>query len=154
MKARYKHTSIVAKDWRQLAGFYQRVFELEQVPPQRNLSGDWLEKGTGVPSASLAGVHLRLAGYAENGPTLEIYQYAQNLQRPQTAANREGIGHLAFEVDDVAQAMQEVLKHGGSKVGEITTSIVEGAGELVFVYLADPEGNIIELQAWPGKQLI
>lgn len=151
MKARYKHTNIVAKDWRQLANFYQTVFELEQVPPQRNLSGDWLEKGTGVPSASFEGVHLRLAGHGENGPTLEIYQYARNLPRPQTAANREGITHLAFEVDDVVQAMQEVLEHGGSKVGEITTSTVEGAGELIFVYLADPEGNIIELQAWPGK---
>ncbi|MFC1799033.1 VOC family protein [Thermodesulfobacteriota bacterium] len=152
MKAIYKHTNIIANNWRKLADFYATVFKLEPVPPQRKLSGDWLEKGTGVPSASFSGVHLRLPGHGKDGPTLEIYQYAQNLSRPETAANREGISHLAFEVGDVAQAKQEVLDHGGSMVGEITTSIVEGAGELVFVYVADPEGNIIELQAWPGKK--
>jgi len=48
----------------------------------------------------------------------------------------------------VEQATAAVLRHGGSKVGEIASSAVEGVGLLTFVYLADPEGNIIELQAW------
>ena len=56
--------------------------------------------------------------------------------------------HLAFDVDDVANATADVLKHGGSKLGEITSSEVEGVGLLTFVYLTDPEGNIIELQSW------
>ena len=62
--------------------------------------------------------------------------------------NREGLAHIAFEVEEVTHAMSEVLRHGGTKVGEITSSKVEGVGILTFVYLADPEGNIIELQAW------
>ena len=41
-----------------------------------------------------------------------------------------------------------VLEHGGRHVGDITSSEVPGVGLLTFVYLADPEGNIIELQAW------
>ena len=65
----------------------------------------------------------------------------------QPAANREGFGHIAFEVDDVHKATQKVLQHGGSKVGEIVSAEVDGKG-LTFIYLADPEGNIIELQAW------
>ena len=44
--------------------------------------------------------------------------------------------------------MADVLNHGGSKLGDITSSEVEGVGLLTFVYLTDPEGNIIELQAW------
>jgi catechol 2,3-dioxygenase-like lactoylglutathione lyase family enzyme len=56
--------------------------------------------------------------------------------------------HLAFEVDSVEEATSEVLKYGGSKVGDIATAQVEGVGLLTFVYLADPEGNIIELQSW------
>jgi predicted enzyme related to lactoylglutathione lyase len=148
MKAKYKHTNIVARDWRSLTKFYQDVFGCILVPPERNLSGEWLEKGTGVKGAGFVGAHLRLPGYGDSGPTLEIYQYHSNEPRSETAANREGLMHLAFEVDDVDRATAEVLKNGGRKVGEITASEVAGVGLLTFVYLADPEGNIIELQAW------
>ena len=148
MKAKYKHTNIVASDWRALARFYENVFGCILVPPERNLAGEWLEEGTGVKDARFKGAHLRLPGYGENGPTLEIYQYHRNEPRAATAANREGIMHLAFEVDDVEQAAAEVLKNGGSKVGDIASSEVKGVGLLTFVYIADPEGNIIELQAW------
>lgn len=148
MKAKYKHTNIIARDWRALAKFYQRVFGCVIIPPERHLSGDWLDRGTGVRNASFSGVHLRLPGLGKDGPTLEIYQYDRNEPRPAIAANREGIAHIAFEVDDVEEAMTEVLAHGGTKVGDVTSSEVEGVGVLTFVYLADPEGNIIELQAW------
>lgn len=124
------------------------MFGCVLVPPERDLSGAWLERGTGVRDAQFAGAHLLLPGHGPEGPTLEIYQYSRNEPKPTTAANREGITHLAFEVDDVAQATAEVLAHGGSKVGDITSSEVEGVGLLTFVYLADPEGNIIEIQAW------
>jgi hypothetical protein len=53
-----------------------------------------------------------------------------------------------FAVEDVGQATAAVLRYGGSKAGEISSSPVESVGLLTFVYLADPEGNIIELQAW------
>ena len=148
MEAKYKHTNIVAADWRQLARFYQEVFNCIMVPPERNLKGEWLEKGTGVANAQFTGAHLRLPGYGEEGPTLEIYQYSQNAPRPPSVANREGITHLAFEVDDVEKALDLVLKHSGTKIGEVTSSEVQGVGILTFVYCADPEGNIIELQAW------
>jgi len=148
MKARYKHTNIIARDWKRLAEFYQNVFGCVFVPPERHLSGAWLAKGTGVTEARFSGAQFRLPGHGEEGPTLEIYQYSRSEPRPETAANREGIGHLAFEVDDVEQATSEVLAHGGSKVGEVTSSRVDGIGLLTFVYVADPEGNVIELQSW------
>lgn len=114
----------------------------------RNLSGEWLDKGTGITNARLEGIHLRLPGYGDSGPTIEVFQYSENLEKLPAAANREGFGHIAFEVDDVHSAMLEVLRHGGSNVGEVTSAEVEDAGIITFVYLADPEGNIIELQSW------
>ncbi len=148
MKAKYKHTNIVALDWRRLARFYQEVFNCVFVPPERNLRGQWLDKGTGVADAQFIGAHLRLPGYGDEGPTLEIYQYSKNVPRPPSVANREGIMHLAFEVDDVEQALDLVLKHGGKRIGEVTSSEIKGVGLLTFVYCSDPEGNIIELQKW------
>jgi len=148
MKARYRHTNIVAADWQALAAFYEDVFECVPVPPRRDLAGAWLDRGTGVRDAQLTGVHLRLPGHGEGGPTLEIYSYAASEPRPAAAANREGIAHIAFEVDDVVAATRLVLEHGGSNVGDVASAEVPGAGFLTFVYLADPEGNIVELQAW------
>lgn len=46
---------------------------------------------------------------------------------------------------------RRVLKQGGRKVGDATSAQVDGVGTPTFVYLADPEGNIIELQSW-GRQ--
>ena len=148
MKVKYKHTNIIARDWRRLAEFYEQVFGCARVLPERHLSGAWLEKGTGVTGANFSGVHLRLPGCGDDGPTLEIFQYSENEPKLTPAANREGFSHIAFEVNDVEQAMAKVLKNGGTKVGEITSSGVKDVGILAFVYLADPEGNIIELQAW------
>jgi len=145
---RYVHTSIVARDWRALAAFYAEVFACRMVPPERRFEGDWLSRGTGVPDAALEGCHLRLPGHGEDGPTLEIFTYRTIDARTTQAPNAHGLAHLAFEVDDVVRTLAEVLAHGGSAVGEITERRVEGAGRLVFVYARDPEGNVLELQAW------
>lgn len=145
---RYAHTNIVARDWKRLVQFYSNVFSCEPVPPERNQSGDWLDRGTGVADARIQGMHLRLPGYGEDGPTLEIYQYSQIEPATPATANRQGIGHLAFTVDDVASVRDQVLAHGGSALGSISQTEISGVGHLTFVYLADPEGNILEIQNW------
>ena len=148
MGTKYKHTNIIARDWKMLAQFYEQVFGCVRLPPERHLSGAWLEKGTGVPDARFSGVHLRLPGWGEDGPTLEIFQYAQNEPKLTPEANREGFVHIAFEVDDVEKTLDMVRGHGGGAVGEVVTHEVKGVGRLVFVYATDPEGNILELQSW------
>jgi predicted enzyme related to lactoylglutathione lyase len=150
MATHYAHTNLVAADWRTLCAFYQKVFGCTLVPPERDLSGVWLEKATGIPGAALKGAHLRLPGYGENGPTLEIFSYTAMEGRPTPLGNRLGFGHIAFAVDDVPQALADVIAAGGKAVGEVVVREVPGAGLLTFVYAADPEGNILELQAW-GK---
>ena len=146
---KYVHTNIIAKDWKSLAQFYEEVFECQRVLPERKLSGEWLDIGTGVQDAELEGIHLRLPGYGDQGPTLEIFSYSNSLKKPTPIeANREGYGHLAFQVDDIEAITKKLLENGGSKLGETTTKEVEGLGELSFIYLRDPEGNIIELQHW------
>ena len=151
MNAKYVHTSIVARDWEKLVQFYEKVFNCKPVPPERDLSGTWLESGTGVPDAHIRGMHLRFPGYGDHGPTLEIFQYNREVERPETAINRPGIAHLAFAVDDVEVARDAVLAAGGDVIGEVVSLEVAGTGVVTFVYLTDPEGNIIELQHWSQR---
>ena len=148
MQAKYKHINIIAQDWQNLAAFYERVFGCIRIPPERHLSGEWLDKGTGVKGARFSGVHLRLPGYEDDDLTLEIFQYSENKSKSSPAANREGFCHIAFEVDNVHSATEEILRNGGSYVGKPVSADIPNIGKLTFVYLADPEGNIIELQAW------
>jgi catechol 2,3-dioxygenase-like lactoylglutathione lyase family enzyme len=151
MNARYAHTNIVAQDWKRLADFYIHVFGCELVPPQRDIQGAWLEAATGLPSAHIQGVHLRLPGYGLDGPTLEIFQYRPEMTPTNKAINRPGLAHLAFAVDDVIAAHDAVLTAGGQAIGEIVTLQISGAGSVTFAYVTDPEGNIIELQRWNHK---
>ena len=148
MKAKYRHTNIVAADWRKLAEFYQLIFDCGPVPPERAAVGEWVERCTGVPGAEVHGVHLRLPGYGDDGPTLEIFQYNRSEPRVGTAINRPGFAHLAFEVDDVEAARDAVIAAGGECVGELVTVEIRDAGTITLIYMTDPEGNIIELQKW------
>ncbi len=148
VQARFAHTNIVAKDWRRLARFYEEVFGCTPVPPQRDLSGKWLEDVTGVPSAHIWGMHLRLPGHGPEGPTIEIFQYNREEERLETAANRLGLAHIAFAVEDVESALDAVKTAGGGAVGQIASLPIPGVGTLTVVYATDPEGNIIELMKW------
>jgi predicted enzyme related to lactoylglutathione lyase len=145
---RYAHTNIAAKDYKVLAQFYMDVFDCKIKPPERNLSGDWLDRATGLTSARLKGVHLVLPGHGEKGPTLEIFTYETMVEREPLMAHHTGFTHLAFEVEDVEKTLEKALTRGGSPLGQVTQKEVEGVGLLTFVYFRDPEGNIIEIQSW------
>ena|SRR5258705_12884598 len=122
IRAKYAHTNLIARDWKRLVRFYCDVFGCERKGPERDLCAEWLDKVNAVPNAHLRGVHLRLPGYGEDGPTLEIFSYDQALQR--------------------------VIAAGGGAVGETAEAEVKGVGLLRVVYARDPEGNIVELQRW------
>jgi predicted enzyme related to lactoylglutathione lyase len=148
VKVRYVHTNIVAGDWKNLAGFYIKVFNCKPLLPERNLYGKWIDRATNIDNAHIQGVHLRLPGYKESGPTLEIFQYSTQMKDKGKAINRQGVSHIAFAVDDVDSALALVKREGGSQLGEVVTTEIAQTGTIKFVYAKDPEGNIIELQKW------
>ena len=145
---RFSHTNIISNDYRRLADFYIDTFKCVEIPPKRNLSGTWLDTGLGMEDAQLVGVHLRLPGFGEDGPTLEIYQYKETNKEPIPPPNRTGYRHIAFEVDDVDKVLAILLRNGGSTQGAISSSEIEGVGVISFIYARDPDGNLIEIQHW------
>jgi catechol 2,3-dioxygenase-like lactoylglutathione lyase family enzyme len=148
MTMRFTHVNLVANDWRKLADFYRDALGCVVVPPERDLSGEWLERVTGVAGAHIVGAHLLLPGYGAEGPTLEIFQYEKGPDRPPDGANVPGYAHIAFAVDDVEATADRLLAHGARAFGALTHHAVESVGILTVQYLADPEGNLIELQHW------
>jgi predicted enzyme related to lactoylglutathione lyase len=145
---KYAHTNIITDDWKRLAEFYIQVFECTPLYPERDLYGEWLERATSIKNAHLRGIHLRMPGYEETLPTIEIFQYDRNENGLATLANRRGFSHIAFRVDDVSKILDRVLQNGGSRVGELVETEVDNVGTLTFVYAKDIDGNIVELQQW------
>lgn len=146
---RYGHTNLIARDWRALARFYEELFGCIPVPPERDFKGPDLERGTALAGAHLRGAHLRLPGHGPEGPTLEIFNYNILAEAPEVAINRPGFGHIAFMVDDVHSARAAVLAAGGKAVGEVVTLTNAAGARLTWVYVTDPEGNVLELQSRP-----
>ena len=148
IRSKYVHTNLIARDWKRLVRFYFEVFGCEPEGPERDMSGAWLDELTSLRDAHFTGVHLRLPGYGDDGPTLEIFSYDRLIESELPEANRCGFGHVAFAVDDVDEALEAVIAAGGGAVGNIETTKAEGVGTLRVVYSRDPEGNIVELQKW------
>ena len=143
----FGHVNLIAADWRRLVRFYSEVFGCTPTGTERDLQGGAVERGTGLPGARLRGVHLRLPGHGDNGPTLEIFSYERNAANSAATPNRVGFGHIAFVVPEVEAARRAVLAAGGTQHGEVVTTPANGR-KVTWVYMRDPEGNLVELQAW------
>lgn len=149
---RYVHTNLIAKDWKKLSGFYQRVFRCRPVPPPRDLRGDWLNRLTGITGAHITGEHLALPGYDGKHPTLEIFSYDEMADSGTKQIHQPGLAHLAFEVEDVEAVLRQVLDEGGGQLGELVQAEYPDHVTATFVYARDPEGNILELQSWSKRE--
>jgi len=145
---KFAHTNIITNDWKKLADFYINVFDCKPLFPERDLKGNWLDKATNIENAHLIGIHLALPGYENNLPTLEIFQYDNNLDNLEGFTNRKGFGHIAFKVDNVQEILNKLIQNGGTQLGEVIETEVANAGHLTFVYAKDIDGNIIEIQNW------
>ena len=145
---RYVHTNIIAKDAKNLIEFYKNVLHCKSIDEKRDLRGEWLDRLTNLKGAHITGEHLLLPGYDTDHPTLEIFSYEELSRSMPAEINRPGFAHLAFEVDDVKKTLADIIRAGGSSVGELVTAGYPDGMEAVFVYATDPEGNIIELQSW------
>lgn len=145
---KYEHTNIICKDLYKIVGFYVIVFKCKQIGKEGSLSGSWVDKGAGLQNVNMKTINLQLPGYGDDGPKLELFQYSDMVDREQEfPANRQGIRHLAFSVDNVEEVVNKAIDNGGKKLGEISEKEFS-SGTLTFVYITDPEGNIIEVQKW------
>ena len=140
---KFKHISVVARDTDRLAEFYKTVFGCEDRRPRKTMSGELVSQGIGVSNAEIYAAWLTLPGV--DGPFLEIFEYKNIHDRPTPEVNQPGYGHISFEVEDIRATYAAVIEAGGMSLGEITDF---GTAEtpFLFVYVRDPEGNVVELE--------
>jgi catechol 2,3-dioxygenase-like lactoylglutathione lyase family enzyme len=115
------------------------------APP---MAGAQTEAQLGLPSGAKV-VHMRLLRVGE-GPSLELFQFADASQRDAAALPDFGLQHFALYVDDVDEAAARFEAAGGELLSPPNALAGAEAGPRNrWLYGRAPWGSLIELITYP-----
>ena len=103
--------------------------------------GAWIDRIIGLENAEVEVVMVRGADGDDVFEVVRFRSPAAGTQEPAPAANRPGLRHVAFTVDDLHGVVDRVRDAGWETVGEI----VDYEGVFLLCYVRGPEGLIVEL---------
>ncbi len=142
---RMSHVGICVADWKRSLAFYHDVLGFRYVS-ELEIKGE--------PSETLLrlrDVELRVLYLEREGVRIELLHYASpghvgdDAPRPM---NRLGLTHLSLRVDDL-DAFLEVLRRQDVTIHEDTRiDIAQSHSKAIFI--ADPDGMLIEIVEQPG----
>jgi catechol 2,3-dioxygenase-like lactoylglutathione lyase family enzyme len=104
-------------------------------------SGEWIDRIIGLQDVT---VEVAMARAPDGSDMFEVVRFqspSAGAQEPAPAANRPGLRHVAFTVDDVRGVVDRVREAGWETVGEI----VDFESTFLLCYVRGPEGLIVEL---------
>jgi glyoxylase I family protein len=144
---RFDQVKFLCSDVEGLAVFYQEALDCEVVVPALT-TDEVVSHGVGAPDATVTLSTLRLPGRGDRGPVLELYSVEGPV--PDDWSYHPGSGQIALEVDDLELAIGRVIAAGGNKLGEVVEWEAPSGASARFVYMRDPEGNIIDVYSRVG----
>jgi catechol 2,3-dioxygenase-like lactoylglutathione lyase family enzyme len=105
------------------------------------LGGEWIDRIIALEDSTVETVMARLPDGSDVFEVVRFRSPAAGAQEAEPAANRPGLRHIAFKVDDVRGVVDRVREAGWDTVGEI----VDYEGTFLLCYVRGPEGLIVEL---------
>src|SRR3954469_10145809 len=104
-------------------------------------SGDWIGRIIGLEDVTVETVMVRGPDGSDVFEVVRFHSPSATAQEPAPAANRPGLRHVAFKVDDVRGVVDRLRAAGWETVGEI----VDYESTFLLCYVRGPEGLIVEL---------
>jgi catechol 2,3-dioxygenase-like lactoylglutathione lyase family enzyme len=104
-------------------------------------SGEWIDQIIGLDDVTVETVMARAPDGTDMFEVVRFRSPSAGAQEPAPAANRPGLRHVAFKVDDVRAVVDRVREAGWDTVGEI----VDYESMFLLCYVRGPEGLIVEL---------
>src|SRR5829696_9779238 len=104
-------------------------------------SGEWIGRIIGLEDVT---VEVVMASAPDGSDVFEVVHFHSppaGAGEPAPAANRPGLRHVLFSVDDVRAVVERVREAGWETVGEI----VDFENTFLLCYIRGPEGLIVEL---------
>lgn len=134
------HPGFRVSDIERSAGFYIDA-----------LGGRWQTKpalhsgrAAAVTMGGLDGARFKVCHIGFDEGTIELFEFVEPVHPVVPVGPAEGgIIHFAFEVDDVAEALERVEAHGGRRYWPEIRE-VPSLGFSV-IYVTDPDGHVLEL---------
>jgi lactoylglutathione lyase len=142
---RFTHIGICVSDWERSLRFYRDVLGFGYLS-ELQVAGE--------PTSTLLqidDVELRALYLERDGMRIELLHYASPGHRGDDSTrpmNQLGLTHLSLRVDNLAATLEELL-HAGVRVLD-RSHIDIPAFEAAAVFIADPDGTLIELVQAPG----
>jgi catechol 2,3-dioxygenase-like lactoylglutathione lyase family enzyme len=103
--------------------------------------GEWIDRIIGLENVTVEAVMARAPDGSDVFEVVRFRSPAAAAQEPAPAANRPGLRHVAFKVNDVRGVVDRVREAGWETVGEI----VDYENTFLLCYVRGPEGLIVEL---------
>jgi catechol 2,3-dioxygenase-like lactoylglutathione lyase family enzyme len=104
-------------------------------------SGEWIDRIIGLDNVTVEVVIARAPDGTDMFEVARFHSPSAGAHELVPPANRPGLRHVAFKVDDVRGVVDRVRKAGWETVGEI----VDFENTFLLCYVRGPEGLIIEL---------
>jgi catechol 2,3-dioxygenase-like lactoylglutathione lyase family enzyme len=135
----FVHIGLVVEDLDETVRFLE-VLGLECGRPGV-FGGDWIGRIIGLEDVTVEVVMVRAPDGTDVFEVVRFRSPTAGAHEPAPAANRPGLRHVAFKVDDVRAVVERVRECGWETVGEI----VDYEGTFLLCYVRGPEGLIVEL---------
>ncbi|MFA9557255.1 VOC family protein [Evansella sp. AB-rgal1] len=138
MEKTLDHIGVAVRNIEESIQFYIKV-----------LGGELIDRYT----SEAIGVESEIAIMEVNGMRTELLAPTNNTTSPIARFIKQkgkGVHHLAYRVDDLDEALQELRKQG-IRVMEETLRINKHGRRLIYLNPADTEGTIIEYCDYPDR---
>ncbi len=109
--------------------------------------GEWIGRIIGLDDVTVEVVMARGPDGTDVFEVVRFHSPSAGAQEAVPAANRPGLRHVAFKVDDVRAVVDRVREAGWDTIGEI----VDYESTFLLCYVRGPEGLIVELAERLGK---
>jgi catechol 2,3-dioxygenase-like lactoylglutathione lyase family enzyme len=103
--------------------------------------GEWIDRIIGLENVTVEVVMVRAPDGTDVLEVVRFQSPSAGAQEPAPAANRPGLRHIAFKVDDVRGVVERVRAAGWETIGEL----VDYENTFLLCYVRGPEGLIVEL---------
>ena len=135
----FVHVGLVVEDLDETVRFLE-LLGLDCGRPG-TYAGEWIGRIIGLEDVTVELVIARLPDGSDVFEVVRFHSPAAGAQEAAAAANRPGLRHIAFKVDDVRGVVDRVRAAGWETVGEI----VDYEDTFRLCYVRGPEGLIVEL---------
>lgn len=137
---RFDHVGITVADLEGVTEFFVGL-GLEVEGRHMGLEGEFLDTVCGIPGSRTQIVMLKAP---DDGARIELSRFVRPAHRPglpEAMANELGLRNVAFEVDDLQAAVDQLAKDGYGVIG----GIGEYENTWRMAYIRGPEGIIVSL---------